>query len=156
MDTVARVVRLEGAAAVVALEADGGGCGRCNEPGGCRSGLLSQMFHTPSREFSVPNEIDARAGETVLIRLSTGGLARWSLTAYLFPVFAVLIGAALGASTAGESYSRDGGAICGSLVGLFFAAWLIISRLAPTSVSTGPRLVRLGDDIPSCRREDGP
>jgi positive regulator of sigma E activity len=113
------------------------------------------MFHTPSREFSVSNEIGARVGETVLIRLGTGRLARWSLTAYLIPVFAVLIGAALGASTAGESYSRDGGAICGSLVGLFFSLWLIASRLAPTAVGTGPRLVRLEDNNPSCRREDG-
>lgn len=151
MDTVARVLRIEGAVAVVAVDATGAGCGRCDEPGGCRSGLLSQMFHAPVREFHVPNEIGARAGEMVLIRLATGGLARWSLTAYLLPVLAVVVGAALGASIAGEGSFRNGGAVGGSLVGLVFAAWLIVIRLAPTSVDTAPRLVRLGDEGPICR-----
>ena len=154
MDTVVRVMRLEGAVAVVAAEVDGIGCGRCSEPGGCRSALLTQFFIAPSREFSVPNEIDARAGDRVVIRLAAGSLLGWSLTTYLVPVLAVILGAALGASIAGEAFSRDGGAVGGSLVGLVLAACLIASRLSPASVGTGPRMVRIGSDGPKCRREE--
>lgn len=156
METFARVRRLQGASAVVAVEADGGGCGRCSEPGGCRSGLLSQIFRSPVSEFSVPNDIDACTGDRVLVRLEAGGLARWSLTTYLLPVFAVLTGAAIGALAAGEAYSRDVSAVGGALVGLVLAAWLIVFRLAPASVDNRPRLVRIGEDVLRCRREEKP
>lgn len=156
MDAFARVKRLEGTVAVIAMEADCGGCGRCSEPGGCRSGLLSRPFRAPSREFSLHNEIGAGAGDRVRIHLATGELARWSLTTYLVPVFAVVIGAAIGASIAGELYSRDSGAVGGSLVGLLLAVGLIAARHARASVVTVPRMVRMSDDIPTCRREERP
>lgn len=156
MDVVARVKRLEGAAAVITVEADGGGCGRCSEPGGCRSELLSRLFRAPSREFSVPNGIGASAGDRVRVQLATGELARWSLTTYLVPVLAAVIGAAIGASIAGDQFSRDSGAVGGSLVGLVAAAGLIASRLAPASVVTVPRMVRMIDDVPTCGREERP
>ncbi|MBK8335554.1 MAG: SoxR reducing system RseC family protein [Sterolibacteriaceae bacterium] len=145
-----RIVRLDGALAIIAVEADNGGCGRCDEPGGCRSALLAQMFHQPNCEFSVPNLIGARVGDRVLLRLPVGSLARLSLTIYLVPVFAVLVGAAVGVFCVGDVDARDTGAICGSLVGLA-ACWLAF-RLVPTAVGMGPQMVRDLDGAPNRKR----
>lgn len=156
MDLYARVKRLEGAHAVVALAQERGGCGRCSEAGGCRSGVLGQMFCASPREFSLPNGIDARAGERVIVRLAAGSLARFSVAAYLIPVVAVLIGGAFGAAFAGDLFARDGGAIAGSLLGLVVAVCLIAFRLGPAAVGSGPRLVRIGGEVPKCRTEERP
>lgn len=155
MDTAARVKRLDGAVAVVVVEANGGGCGRCDEPGGCRSGLFSQLFGSRVREFSVPNEIDARAGDRVSVRLAAGGLARSALTLYLIPVFAILVGAALGASIASEAHARDMAAVGGSLVGLLLG-WIVVLARGPASAGALPKLVRIGDEVSKCRREEKP
>lgn len=154
MDMVARIKRLEGPMAVIEVAAGGGGgCGRCDEPGGCRSGLLTQMFRKSGSEFLVPNDICARVGDQVFVRLGDGKLARWSLVAYVLPVFAVLFGAALGASAAGDSFSRDGGAIGGALLGLLFAVWLNAFRFGSKSKRRGLQLVRMGNDFPKCKSE---
>jgi sigma-E factor negative regulatory protein RseC len=139
MDTVARIMRLDGAVAIVAVDVENGGCGRCDQPGGCRSAVLTQMFRQRSCEFSVPNRIGARVGDRVVLRLPAGSLARWSLTMYLVPVLAVLIGAGLGIFCVGNASFRNVGAISGSLVGL--AVCWIVFRLVPTSVGTGPQMV---------------
>lgn len=143
-------MRLDGAVAIVAVEADNGGCGRCDEPGGCRSALLTQMFRQPNCEFSVPNRIGARVGDRVLLRLPVGSLARWSLTIYLVPVFAVLVGAAVGSFCVADADARDTGAIWGSLAGLA-ACWLAF-RLFPTAVGMGPQMVRDVDRAPNRKR----
>jgi sigma-E factor negative regulatory protein RseC len=150
MDRVARIMRLDGAVAIVAVETENGGCGRCDEPGGCRSALLAQMFRQRNCEFSVPNRIGARVGDSVLLRLPVGSLARWSLTIYLVPVFAVLVGAAVGIFCVGDADARDAGAIWGSLAGLA-ACWLAF-RLFPTAVGMGPQMVRDVDRAPNRKR----
>lgn len=156
MDLYARVRRLEDAHAVVALAQERGGCGRCSEAGGCRSGILGQMFRASPREFSLPNGIDARAGERVIVRLAAGSLMRGSLAAYLTPVVGVLVGGVFGAAIAGDHFARDVGAIAGALLGLVVAVCLIVFRLGPAAVGSGPRLVRIGDEVPKCGTEERP
>lgn len=156
MDVYARVKRLDGAHAIVALEQEIAGCGQCSEPGGCRSGILGQMFRTTSREFSVPNEIGACSGDRVVVHLALGGLGRCSVAVYLLPVIAAVIGGSLGAAIVGDALSRDGAAILGSLMGLALAGWLIVRRVAPASEGFRPRLVRAGEKAPKCKKGERP
>ncbi len=151
---VARITRLDGAVAIIAVDAENGGCGRCSEPGGCRSAVLTQMFRQRGCEFSVQNRIDARVGDRVVLRLPDGSLARWSLTIYLVPVLAVLLGAALGSFCVGDASFRDFGAMSGSLVAL--AVCWIVFRLVPTSLGTGPQMVRHVDRAPNRMPRDMP
>lgn len=156
MDIHARVTRLNGAHAVVTIEQEPAGCGHCREPGGCRSGLLGQIFRAYPREFSLPNGIGAYCGERVIVHLAAGSLIRCVLAGYFLPVPAVILGGALGASISGETFSRDGGAMVGALAGLLLAACLIFFRLAPGLAGPAPRLVRMGARDAKCSLEEKP
>jgi len=145
MEKTGRVTRTDGASAVVEIDADAGGCGRCDLPGGCRSGLLTQMFRKPCREFSVANDIDAREGDRVLVSVDQGTLSVLSVTVYIFPVITMLIGALLGRYVPSDLPGSEeplAPIVCG-LIGLVFGV-AVAFRLVDLSWSSArPRLTRL-------------
>lgn len=136
METFARVKRIEGAHALVEIDASGGGCGRCDEPGGCRSGVLSHLFHKPCREFALPNEIGAREGDRVVVRLGDGKLGRWAALGYLIPLATTLLGALAGETFGGEEL----GAALGAAFGLLAGGGLALRLVSRSAALARPRL----------------
>ena len=117
MEREAVVTRIDGTQAVIEVGAPGGGgCGRCDEPGGCRGSVLAQAFGPTCTSFRVPNTIQARVGDRVVVRLGERDMLRVALMVYLLPVAALVAGAFLGMTlTPGEG---DGAALAGGALGL--------------------------------------
>lgn len=126
---------IEASAVVLALEGDRarvrvvdrpGGCGRCDEPGGCRSAKLAYALGQPNEEFVVPNPVGAKVGERVVILLRDGSALRGALLSYGLGACLLLGGAAVGHVIAGQGH-EDGFALIGGVTGLLIT--LGINRL---------------------------
>jgi sigma-E factor negative regulatory protein RseC len=123
METEAIVTRLDGPYAMVELTRPGGGCGRCQEPGGCGGSVLGQVFGPGCRAFRLANTINARPGEKVLVRLGEGNMLRVALMVYLVPIVLLVAGAFAGMALADAP--GDQAALIGAGFGLFFGIVLI-------------------------------
>ncbi|MCC4117826.1 SoxR reducing system RseC family protein [Aromatoleum toluclasticum] len=130
------VERVEGGRAWVRLTERAGGCGRCDEPGGCRSTGLAYVLKAPDEVFAVPNSIDVRPGELVRLRMHDGAPLRGALLGYGLSVGLLLIGAALGSALA-ESATQDLTAAAGGLVGLAVAFGINRALFRSRSVRRG-------------------
>lgn len=147
------VTRLEDGDAWVRVDRSSGGCGRCDEPGGCRSIGLAYALKTRDEEFRLPNRIGARLGDTVGIRIDERMPLRGAFATYGLGVAFLIAGAALGhwaAPVAGE----DLFAFAGGASGL--AAAVGVNRLLLRSVSWRRSLdVELANGSPSRSRCGG-
>lgn len=126
MERRATVARIEGDFAFVKLSAEGQGCGRCNETGGCGSGVLNQVFGSACRLHKLPNPDRIAPGEEVLLVTPDGMVWRSALMLYGVPLLVALIGAMAGAA------GGDGAALAG------FVAGLIVGLLSARGVVNGP------------------
>lgn len=141
------VERVEGARAWVRLTGRAGGCGRCDEPGGCRSTGLAYVLKAPNEVFTVSNSIDVRPGELVRLRMHDGAPLRGALLGYGMSVGLLLIGAALGSALAAPG-AQDLSTAVGCLTGLAVAFG--INRVVFRS-----RSVRRGFEIEMVRGSSG-
>ena len=120
MQAMAQVLRVETGRAWLRVIDAGGGCGRCDEPGGCRSVQITQAFGLPKAEFVLPTELELRAGDKVVISIPDGAPLKAALASYGLGVVLLVVGAALG-----EVWSADGtddlGAALGGFSGLMLA-----------------------------------
>lgn len=96
------------------------GCGRCDEPGGCRSVKLAYAIRPPASEFSLPDTLGVAVGDEVALTLPDGASLRGALVSYGLGAVALIAGAGLGQALGGT----DGWALGGALVGLLSAVAL--------------------------------
>ena len=130
------VQRVDGGQAFVALAR--GGCSGCAHS--CGIGQLASGRAAPLLPFEVAEGCDIEVGDQVDIVLRESYLTASALVGYLFPAFAMLLGAWAGATVDGS----DGGAALGAIAG-FLAALVVVRlviRLAP-GLLPGPRLIHL-------------
>lgn len=120
------VVRVEEGRAWVKVSDRQEGCGRCDEPGGCRSVKLAYAVKAPSDTFAVQDSIGVHVGEQVLVRIDEGAPLRGALVSYGVGAGLLLAGAALGHAVAAEG-SHDLFAIVGGALGL--AAAFAVNRV---------------------------
>lgn len=85
----ARVTRVVDARTFVSVTGKSG-CGRCEEPGGCRSDMLGEVFGSRCREYEVDNLAGARAGAVVAVDVPDGVPLRVALLVYGMPLAAML------------------------------------------------------------------
>lgn len=137
------VRRVEGSDAIVEVTEQLGGCGRCDEPGGCRGGILARPLGGVCREYRVPNGIAAGVGETVGVQVADGAAGRVALIVYGLPVAALLIGAAIG-PVLWRHVDSDTAAMAGAFVGFACALGFIVwaRRWSWAWKSARPTLVR--------------
>ncbi len=119
------VARVEGEEAIVELLSSGNGCGRCQETGGCQSGLMSRLFRDKPRQYRLRNRFDAVAGERVIVQVADTVPLRAALLAYFVPASLVIAGAWTAAILA---EGNDAATALGAGLGLAAAA--IVARLA--------------------------
>lgn len=117
IEASATVLAVEGERVRVRVNDRPGGCGRCDEPGGCKSVKLVYAFGAPKEEFMLPNPVGARVGDRVVILMRDGSALRGALLSYGLGACLLLGGAALGHVIAGPG-QQDGFALCGALIGL--------------------------------------
>lgn len=125
IEVAGEVIALDGGLALVKMSSRAGGCGRCNEPGGCGGTKVGSMFRPETAEFWLANDIDAEVGEAVRICLPEEVSVRAALLCYLVPVLGIVVGAALGVLLGGAQAS-DLHAVAGAFAGL--AAGILVSR----------------------------
>lgn len=93
--------------------ARGGGCGGCSEKGGCGHAALTGEL--PPVRLKVPNRLGVRAGDWVVLGLSSGALLGSLTLAYGLPLGGFLLGALAGAAFGA------GAAIAAAVAGLALA-----------------------------------
>lgn len=111
------VVRTERGRAWVKVSDRQEGCGRCDEPGGCRSVKLAYAVGGPKDTFSVADGIGVQVGEQVIVRMEDGAPLRGALASYGLGVALLICGAAIGHMLAADGY-HDLFAVLGAVVGL--------------------------------------
>ena len=111
------VERIDGNDAWVRLRARSGGCGRCDEPGGCGSAKLGNVFWNPTTLFRVSNRAAAQVGEIVILQLDEAGGFRGAMVGYGLAIVFLLAGAACGTFLA-SSGAEDLYALVGLIAGL--------------------------------------
>ncbi|MCB1890168.1 MAG: SoxR reducing system RseC family protein [Rhodocyclaceae bacterium] len=129
----------------VRAAARSGGCGRCNEPGGCGSAKVGSMFRAEHADIWVEDRLGVEMGERVLVCLDEGVSMQAALLGYMIPVVGIVIGAAIGVFVGGDA-SADGAAVVGALAGL--GGGVLVSRWMGRGrpVEADPVLKRMGGE----------
>lgn len=120
IEAKAVVVRVEAGRAWVRVSDRQDGCGRCDEPGGCRSVKIAYALKAPKDVFSVPDTLGVTVGDRVRVCMQDGAPLRGALASYGLGACLVLIGAAAGHGLAATG-SEDLMAMIGAIVGLSIA-----------------------------------
>ncbi len=140
------VQRVEGGKAIVAMET--AGCSSCGQGSSC--GIGKMAGGRPATLLTLPVGGDVKAGDLVLIGLPESRLTLSALLGYLFPAFAMLFGAWLGALREGSDGATALGAIAGFLVALTIARLVI--GLAP-GLLPAPQLIPLSNQSTAFPKE---
>lgn len=111
-----------------------GGCGRCNEPGGCGGGQAS------CEQYNLSNPAKASPGQRVEIELPEGGAFKAALLAYLLPVVGMFLAVALGQSLNWAEVPQFLACLAGGAFGLLLGRWAM--RQGWIEVAA-PRIVRI-------------
>ncbi|GAA5184583.1 hypothetical protein GCM10025771_38970 [Niveibacterium umoris] len=112
------VLRVEGGAAIVKVGAEGG-CGRCNETGGCGSDVLGKIFGGRCTTYAVESDAALQAGDEVEVVVNPRAPLLAAGVAYGLPLAGMLLGAVIGSIAA-----NDAGAVAGALTGCVAGALL--------------------------------
>lgn len=136
------VQRVEGGKAIVAMET--AGCASCGQGSSCGVGKMAAG--RPATLLTLPVSGDIRAGDVVIVGLPENRLTLSALMGYLFPAFAMLLGAWLGSALAETDAATALGAIAGFIVALVLARIAIAimpelmpaPMLKPLSIRTSP------------------
>ena len=102
------------------------GCGRCDEPGGCRSVRIAHALKAPTEVFRVADTLGLHPGDTVFVRMDGGAPLRVAMVSYGLGAALLVAGAALGHAWAGAG-QEDIHALVGACSGLALA--VMINRL---------------------------
>lgn len=122
-ETQATVIASDGAYAIVRAEQQGG-CGRCNEPGGCGGNNLVQMMCASPRQYRVLNPEGAKIGDVVTVSISEGVVGRSALIMYGLPLVFLFVGTIFSGLLSDSNWLA---VVCGG-VG-FAVSWKVIARI---------------------------
>lgn len=115
-------------------------CDHCQTRDGCGVSLMERLLGKKRDHFLLPNTIDAKAGDTVILSVDERSLIKASLLAYLLPLMFMALGA-VALNVKGDLF-----ALAGAGVGLMFGFMLarMISRSTMARHFT-PHLIRSAD-----------
>ncbi|MGI9143210.1 MAG: SoxR reducing system RseC family protein [Fluviibacter sp.] len=124
-----------------------GGCGRCQETGGCGGVSIAQPLCNTPKTLLVADELGVQVGDKVLVAIPDALLSQGITRAYLIPLILLFFGSALGAillpSLTPQQWqlTPDIGAIAGAGIGLI-AAWWQLQGNQQSRAMVAPRIVR--------------
>lgn len=111
------------------IEVSQAGCGQCAGEGACGSGLLG--LRARPRAYRLPNTLDARVGDAVMVSVAHGDVLKGALLAYAMPLALGLLAAAAATRLGGGDWQAAVGLLAG--IG---AGWLLL-RLLPRAREPG-------------------
>jgi len=141
------VHRVDDGKAIVAMET--AGCSSCGQGSSCGIGKMASG--RPATMLTIPVSGDIKAGDFVLIGLPENKLTLSALLGYLFPAFAMLLGAWLGSNIEEGS---DAATALGAIAG--FMAALVVARIAiglVPDLMPVPQLIPVSKQSPTFRQE---
>ncbi|PKO85905.1 MAG: hypothetical protein CVU18_17715 [Betaproteobacteria bacterium HGW-Betaproteobacteria-12] len=133
------VQRVDDGLAIVAMET--AGCGSCGQGSSC--GIGKMAAGRPATLLTLPVSGGIKAGDQVSIALPENKLTLSAVLGYLFPAFAMIFGAWLGAALEGS----DGATALGAMIG--FVGALAIARVV---IGLVPGLLPAPQLIPLARQ----
>lgn len=126
----AMVVRAEAGHLWLRLNDRGTGCGRCDEPGGCRSTRLTDIFKGPDGVVCVPDTLGAGVGEPVRIGVPDRAPLLGAAVSYGLPLV-LMLGLGGGMAVISPFAHGDANVLLGVLMGLVggigVGRWLMAS-----------------------------
>lgn len=130
IEAPAEVIRVERDRAWVRITERQGGCGRCDEPGGCRSMRITEAFGPSDKVFAVRDTLGVQQGDRVRLCIPERAPLRAAMMSYGLGVALMLIGAALGSQFAGDGHA-DAQVAAGAAGGLLLA--YVLNRILARS-----------------------
>lgn len=121
----ARVERVENGQVWVSAELEHG-CGRCEEPGGCKSGLMSKPLGERCNTYVLEASVALRVGQRVELELPDHAVVQAALMAYGLPLLAML----LCGGFASLLFVHDRWVALSALAGLGLAWWAVSRKLS--------------------------
>lgn len=144
------VLQVEDGLVWLRLEDRPGGCGRCDEPGGCRSALLGDVFKGSGDVIRLEDSVGARVGDEVTVSVADGAPLQAALLGYGLPLVSMLAMAGM-ARIVAPFANPDASVLAG------VAAGLCIGGIAGRRLLTSGRFHRLavslaapGATLPDC------
>lgn len=113
------IIDCEACTAIVEVEA-AEACARCARGEGCGAGIWSNRQDAMRLRARLPSGACPLPGSRVDVELCDGGIAHAALLGYGLPLAGLVIGAALGAVTGGDTFTAIGG-LLGLLSGILLA-----------------------------------
>lgn len=101
-----------------------GGCGHCDEPGGCHAPQFADLFKGGEHVFTLDDPIGLAEGERVKLVVDDGQPLRAALASYGLGTALVLVGAAFGVWLAPLARA-DIGAGIGAALGATATVWVL-------------------------------
>ena len=140
IEETARVIAIENNQLLLEAETRAA-CNACAAKQGCGTSVLSKWIGRKFTRFQVPNTVNARVGDQVVVGLAEEAMLKGSVFVYLLPLLA-MIGSALLADglISTDAASRDllvvVSAVAGFVLMLFISRWFLStstnrSRLTP-------------------------
>ncbi len=123
-----------------------GGCGRCNEPGGCGGVSLAQPLCSKPKSMVVSDPIGLSVGDKVRVAIPDDILSRGVTRTYVISLLLFFAGSLLGAALLPDllpvqwQITHDVGAMIGAGVGLI-TAWAQLKWAQRQSPMTMPRIL---------------
>jgi sigma-E factor negative regulatory protein RseC len=99
-------------------------CGSCSAKSGCGTNLVAELFGKQRALLSLPNSVDARPGDRVVLGIRENDLVSGSVMLYLWPLAGLLGGAVSGHFLTGT----EPGAIVGGLTGMLAILFILKRR----------------------------
>ena len=135
------VLELRDSEALLKVGAEAG-CGRCESVGGCRTGVLGELFGKRCTTYRVPAVPGLHAGSAVEVRLPEHGVLLAAACVYGLPLVGILAGAGLAASLGWSDASAGLAALSGVAIG--FVAGLAVSRQRKAALAVSVRILNSG------------
>ena len=101
IEELATVIKTEGDVMAVEIQRQST-CGSCSVKSGCGTNLVASLFGKRRALLSLPNTIDARPGDRVVLGIREKDLVTGSIRLYLYPLAGLLFGAIAGHLLAGS------------------------------------------------------
>ena len=131
-------------------------CGLCGQTRGCGVSIWGRLLGHRSSVVRAENQINAQAGDNVVVGVDEKALLASSMAAYGVPLISLLVGAALGGSFATAQAYADLYALVGAGAGLALGLlWLRGHSARRNSGGYRPIVLRLSTsvaDVRICKR----
>ena len=145
IEELARVNRVRGDIADIVIQRQAA-CGSCSASSSCGTSVLARWFPGRQLTLSLPNVVDARSGDMVMLGMDEGMLQRSSLMLYALPLGGLLFGAIIGERGFQMlGLSTELGAVLFGLLGVFGALFFVRQHTGKSMASNsgGLQLLRV-------------